>query len=98
MEQERVPDAGAEPLLVYSWALGDVHYRAWEPWQRLHTARLAPMFEDLQALWRTEGAPAFCASPGDLVESGAPANYQLAKQDLAAQPQGVEDWTTGRDW
>ncbi len=85
MEQESAPEAGLEPLLVYFWALGDMHYRAWEPWQRLHTARLAPMFEDLKALWRAEGTPAFCVSPGDLVETGALANYQLAKQTLEAQ-------------
>ena len=70
---------------VYFWAIGDLHYRAWEPWRTMHAARLAPMFEDLQALWHTEGAPAFWASTGDIVETGAPENYQLARRDLEIQ-------------
>jgi hypothetical protein len=70
---------------LYFWAIGDLHYRAWEPWRTMHAARLAPMFADLKTLWHAEGPPAFCVSPGDLVETGAPENYQLAKQDLEAQ-------------
>jgi len=74
-----------KPALLYFWALGDLHYRAHEQWQAIHTRRLAPMFEDLRTLWRDEGLPAFCVSPGDIVDTGAPQNYQLAKMDLATQ-------------
>ena len=71
--------------LLYFWALGDLHYRARDQWHAMHTQRLAPMFQDLRTLWRDEGFPAFCVSPGDIVDTGAPENYQLAKEDLAAQ-------------
>ena len=71
--------------LLYFWALGDLHYRARNQWHAMHSQRLAPMFEDLRTLWRDEGPPAFCVSPGDIVDTGASENYKLAKQDLAAQ-------------
>jgi 3',5'-cyclic AMP phosphodiesterase CpdA len=71
--------------LLYFWAIGDLHYRAHEQWQAIHSRRLAPMFEDLRSLWREEGFPVFCVSPGDIVDTGAPQNYQLAKMDLATQ-------------
>ena len=72
------------PELLYFWAFGDLHYHAPQQWQAYHTQRLAPMFRDLRALWSQEGAPAFCVSPGDIVETARPENYQLARQDLTA--------------
>lgn len=68
--------------LLYFWALGDLHYYANGAWQAIHTPRLSQMFRDLRQLWAREGKPAFCVSPGDLVELGDPANYQLARQQL----------------
>jgi hypothetical protein len=41
------------------------------------------MFQDLHQLWQQEGTPAFCISPGDIVELAEPENYQLARQELA---------------
>jgi len=71
--------------LLYFRAFGDLHYRAHNQWHTMHSRRLAPMFEDLGALWLAEGPPAFCVSPGDIVDTGAIENYKLAKRDLAAQ-------------
>ena len=71
--------------LLYFWALGDLHYYTADQWRTYHAQRLNPMFRDLRALWSKEGVPAFCVSPGDIVESGTPENYQLARQELAAQ-------------
>ena len=71
--------------LLYFWAFGDLHYRARDQWYAMHARRLAPMFQDVRSLWLDEGAPAFCVSPGDIVDTGAPENYTLAKKDLAAQ-------------
>lgn len=71
--------------LLYFWALGDLHYCSIDQWQTFHTQRLTPMFQDLRTLWAEEGAPAFCVSPGDIVEVSAPENYQLAKKQLTAQ-------------
>ncbi len=70
--------------LLYFWALGDLHYCAIGQWQAFHTLRLTPMFRDLRTLWSEEGAPAFCVSPGDIIEMSAPENYQLAKRQLTA--------------
>lgn len=70
--------------LLYFWALGDLHYCAIEEWRAIHTQRLTPMYRDLRLLWAEEGAPAFCVSPGDIVEKSAPENYQLAKRQLTA--------------
>jgi hypothetical protein len=39
----------------------------------------------VRELWLDEGAPAFCVSPGDIVDTGAPENYTLARNDLATQ-------------
>lgn len=72
-----------QQVLLHFWAIGDLHYRALAPWLKVHTARLAPMFTDLQQIWQTEGKPAFCVSPGDLVETCALENYQVAKSQLA---------------
>lgn len=74
---------GAE--LLYFWAFGDLHYRTPGEWHAMHSKRMAPMFKDLRALWLVEGPPAFCVAPGDIVDTGAPENYKLAKRDLAAQ-------------
>jgi 3',5'-cyclic AMP phosphodiesterase CpdA len=71
--------------LLYFWALGDLHYCSIDQWQAFHTQRLTSMFQDLRTLWAEEGAPAFCVSPGDIVEVSAPENYQLAKNQLTAQ-------------
>ncbi len=80
------PAQPADPrLLLYFWAIGDLHYRALPAWQALHTQRLSRMFEDLHELWQAEGPPAFCVSPGDLVETCALENHQLAKSSLEAQ-------------
>jgi hypothetical protein len=51
----------------------------------MHTQRLALMFDDLQTLWETMGTPAFCVSPGDLIETCALENYTLARTTLEAQ-------------
>jgi 3',5'-cyclic AMP phosphodiesterase CpdA len=83
---DRPAIAGARGrLLLYFWAFGDLHYRARDQWHALHSARMAPVFQDVRSLWLAEGAPAFCVSPGDIVDTGAPENYKLAKMDLAAQ-------------
>ncbi len=71
----------SEPL--YFWALGDLHYYAPEQWRGHQAERFAPMYRDLQTLWLEEGAPAFCVSPGDLVETALPENFELARRDLA---------------
>jgi hypothetical protein len=47
------------------------------------------MFDDLHAIWQQEGKPAFCVSPGDLVETCAQENYQLAHTTLLQQMAGV---------
>lgn len=71
--------------LLYFWAFGDLHYRARDQWHAMHSRRLASMFQDVQQLWLEDGYPAFCVSPGDIVDTGAPENYTLAKLDLTAQ-------------
>ncbi len=71
--------------MLYFWVLGDLHFRAQEQWQALHTLRMTYMFEDLHKVWQEEGTPDFCVSPGDIVDTGAKANYVLAKHELAAQ-------------
>jgi hypothetical protein len=43
---------------------------------------MAPMFQDIVSLWMDEGFPDFSVSPGDIVDTGAPENYKLAKMDL----------------
>jgi 3',5'-cyclic AMP phosphodiesterase CpdA len=79
----------ARQVLLYFWAFGDLHYRARDEWHAIHSRRLVPMFQDVRTLWLEEGAPAFCVSPGDIVDTGAPENYRLAKKDLAAQLGGI---------
>lgn len=74
-----------ERELLYFWAIGDMHYRTLPMWQSIHTQRFKHMFDDLHELWQAEGKPAFCVSPGDLVETGALENYRLAQAELTAQ-------------
>lgn len=69
--------------LLYFWGLGDVHYYVPEQWRARQAERFAPMYSDLQALWREEGRPAFCVSPGDLVETALPENFALARSELS---------------
>jgi 3',5'-cyclic AMP phosphodiesterase CpdA len=71
--------------LLYFWAIGDLHYRTFEAWNAFHTRRLVPMFEDLHTLWKEEGKPTFCVSPGDIVDTCAPENYRLARIRLESQ-------------
>lgn len=75
--------------LLYFWALGDLHYYTPEQWHSYHSQRLSPMYRDLRILWSKEGAPAFCVSPGDIVETSTPENYQLAKRELTALLGGI---------
>ncbi|HZR40349.1 MAG TPA: metallophosphoesterase [Ktedonobacteraceae bacterium] len=72
-------------LRLSFWALGDLHYRAVPAWNELHLQRLTPLFEDLHALWGKEGAPAFCVSPGDIVDTCALTNYEFARAALERQ-------------
>lgn len=83
MRMEKHPARQPEQELLYFWAIGDLHFREQEQWKALHTPRMEQMFHDLHAVWRAEGTPAFCVSPGDLVERGAPRNYQFARRELA---------------
>jgi 3',5'-cyclic AMP phosphodiesterase CpdA len=81
-------DRDIQKPILYFWVLGDLHFRAQEQWRALHTPRMTYMFEDLHKVWQEEGgrgAPDFCVSPGDIVDTGAEANYDLARQELAAQ-------------
>lgn len=71
--------------LLYFWGIGDLHYYTPPQWRTYQAQRFAPMFRDLRALWTGEGTPAFCVSPGDIVETSAPENYQLARQELTMQ-------------
>ena len=72
----------AKGALHYFWAIGDLHYCANDQWNAFHTQRLAPMFTDLRSLWVEEGTPAFCVSPGDIIELNTPENFQLAKKQM----------------
>lgn len=84
MAQTFQPGHTSGDELLYFWAFGDLHYNTPQQWQAYHTRRLAPMFRDLRTLWSQEGAPAFVISPGDVVETSTPENYQLARSELAA--------------
>jgi Calcineurin-like phosphoesterase len=74
--------------LLYFWAIGDLHYRAINPWQRFHVMRLSLMYHDLHELWGA-GGPAFCVSPGDLVETAAMKDYQIAKASILSQMERI---------
>lgn len=71
--------------LLYFWVFGDLHFRHREQWLAHHTPRMHQMFDDLHAVWREEGFPAFCVAPGDIVDTGTSTNYELAKRELMAQ-------------
>lgn len=82
-ETRPFPETGSQQdELLYFWALGDLHYCAHPAWQAIHAPRMHLMFQDLRRLWEQEGAPAFCISPGDIVEMADPAHYQLARREL----------------
>jgi 3',5'-cyclic AMP phosphodiesterase CpdA len=68
--------------LLYFWAIGDLHFHENGQWKTFQTQRLSPMFSDLRLLWSEEGAPAFCVSPGDIIELNMPENFQLAKKQM----------------
>ncbi|GLV57974.1 hypothetical protein KDH_48080 [Dictyobacter sp. S3.2.2.5] len=73
-----------EPICTF-WAIGDLHYRAIPAWHQIHTQRLTALFEDVRELWQQEGHPAFCVSPGDIVDTCALENYQVARDSLQVQ-------------
>ena len=72
--------------LLYFWAIGDMHYRTLAAWDELHRQRFKVMFDDLNWLWwnEHEGLPAFCVSPGDIIEKGTLENYLLAQREIMA--------------
>ncbi|GCE26307.1 hypothetical protein KDA_17910 [Dictyobacter alpinus] len=74
----------SQPIFSF-WGLGDFHYRAIKAWNDCHTQRLSALFDDLHELWQADGQPAFCVSPGDLIDTCAPENYELARTSLKAQ-------------
>lgn len=76
-------DPAIQEEILYFWAIGDLHFREHPHWRALHTPRMVQLFADLQDVWHQEGRPAFCVSPGDIVERGSPANYRLARAELA---------------
>ncbi len=84
MEEIRLAESpGANKReLLYFWAIGDLHFHANEHWKAFQTQRLSSMFTDLRLLWSKEGAPAFCVSPGDIIELNKPENFQLAKKQM----------------
>ncbi|GAC1354599.1 MAG: hypothetical protein NVS4B11_33620 [Ktedonobacteraceae bacterium] len=71
--------------LLYFWVIGDMHFRAREQWEAIHAPRMRTMFEDMHTVWDSTGFPAFCVSPGDIVDTGYAANYALAKREIAAE-------------
>lgn len=100
------PLSKSDEALLYFWALGDLHYSSIEAYHAIHMQRLAPMFRDLRSLWSREAAPAFCVSPGDIIELSTPENYQLAKKELESHLGKVpfypgignhELWTEGEE-
>jgi hypothetical protein len=85
MDSMQEPFVTEQKALLHFWAIGDLHYRAVDPWQRAHVQRLASMYHDLHELWSQEGQPTFCASPGDLVETCEIRDYQLAKATILSE-------------
>lgn len=75
--------------LLYFWALGDLHFYVHPKWHLVHTPRLNRVFQDLRQLWHEEGAPAFCVSPGDIIEVAEPEQYQFARAELTHRLAGV---------
>jgi hypothetical protein len=70
--------------LAHFWAIGDLHYYDVPAWDIFHRQRLTSLFDDLRALWHDD-EPAFCVSPGDLIETCASKNYELARRSLTEQ-------------
>jgi 3',5'-cyclic AMP phosphodiesterase CpdA len=89
LQPSSLPAQPHQDELLYFWALGDLHYYADPVWQAVHTPRMSLMFRDLRQLWKQEGRPAFCVSPGDIVERADPEHYQLARQELTLNLDGV---------
>jgi 3',5'-cyclic AMP phosphodiesterase CpdA len=86
MDLLRPDQTSASRELLYFWAFGDLHYRTIPSWHEQHTKRLAMMYEDIHELWNgEEGQPAFCVSPGDIVDTCAVENYRLAKASIEEQ-------------
>jgi 3',5'-cyclic AMP phosphodiesterase CpdA len=77
-----IKDEAHSCVLLYFWAFGDLHYRARTKWKALHTPRMTLMFDDLHEIWQEQGKPAFCVSPGDIVNNGSLENYALARAEL----------------
>ena len=71
--------------LLYFWVIGDMHFRAREQWKAFHSPRMRTMFEDIHAIWDMQGFPAFCVSPGDIVDTGHAANYDRARHEIEVQ-------------
>lgn len=82
MDKQQLAERSNQAFLSF-WAIGDLHFREHEQWKALHTPRMEQMFADLHAIWSQEGQPAFCVSPGDVVDRGAPGNYQFARRELS---------------
>lgn len=70
--------------LLFFWGLGDLHFSNFPAWREVHAQRLAPLFSDLHELWHEE-RPAFCVSPGDLVETWQEVHHRLARTTLEEQ-------------
>ncbi len=85
MDSLQQPMSTDNQELLYFWAIGDMHYRTIPAWQQVHTQRFAPMFQDLHTLWQEGERPAFCVSPGDLVETCALENFLLARTEIESQ-------------
>ncbi len=90
MTSKQSEQHSGERELLYFWALGDLHYRALAAWRELNLQRLSVMYKDFQSLWKgEEGEPAFCVSPGDIVDTCAIDDYQLAKASIEEQLQAI---------
>ncbi|GCE47863.1 calcineurin-like phosphoesterase family protein [Thermosporothrix hazakensis] len=77
--------AKEQDVLLSFWGIGDMHYRAHPAWEKVQTPRFQLMYDDLQALWKEEGKPAFCVSPGDVVDTWLRENHELAKTRILEQ-------------
>ncbi len=84
-EFSQTHDRNAGRELAYFWGIGDLHYRTIPSWYEFQTQRFALMFADLRELWRAEGDPMCCVSPGDLIEICTEENYTLARATLQEQ-------------
>jgi hypothetical protein len=86
--QEGIFQKGRE--LLFFWAFGDLPFFSQPDWTQVHARRLKEMFEDLHQLWQEMGSPAFCVSPGAIVETYAQENcafaYARLKDELGTIP------------